>query len=1554
MRRMMLPALALLALVALIALLFLVPSKASATCLVPPSGDWNIQAGDNCIKNGLIGRGGDVHILSGGILNLTGGTLRMDSTFAGEFMIEVQGGGTLDVNTGANITTGDPRYNYKFLVRPGATLYVSYSTISHVGFDAVSDDDIGLRIETNSVSIAHSTFSDSFAGLYIKGISPKIGNSTFHNNRYGVLVSGGSRLGFYDNKVLSNSVGLSCTGSKPDIAKDLFWDNDEEGIYLMSSDANLYSNRILGNLYGVGSIYSSPTISHNNISLNTDGIRAFFGSPIIQDNEFWLDNRSSMYLTHTAGSVSRNKISGDPTGIPLVVYGIFLQQATTTVTNNTLQNISVYALWIDGGSQVRAYDNHVLYTSGTGVQIKNSWVDLRNNEVKHNYFGIYMSTVSGTVKGNTLDLNTYGIDVYMSNASLDIEANTFTRNLKKGLFLEEASVLVVGNLFDTNPTSISCNRSTPRVTGNTIRNSQYGIEIGGYSVLYFANNTVSGGNYTVYSIKSRSTLYNNTISDSWNYSVYLCENSYTFMLGNTLSGKSKGVYILQSEADIRDNDFKDADVGIYAENANIRMVNNTFQYNEIGFMSTDSKASLQGGSIHDESDYGVFVIRVGLTMKDVAITRSYVGLHATGSSTVTLTNISISEGRTGLSATSGSSILLDSSRITNMTEYGMYVIDVPLTITNSMVANDKTGIYAISSTISATDTVLMQGETGIFLLDTGSALARTLTLTGCSITGANYSGIKAFDAQITLTDTVLALNKNGLLMENATLTMANSQVLENMNMGVRVSSTKVVIHDTQFIGNLDGLFDVGMSTIDLFDCNMSSNQVYGLYSDYTTVWSNITITRRVVMQDNYLMVHGYVVVQEGGDLMLLRADLELFTTSTNLAGVVVHTGGSFEMVEATMDPYNELQGFTFLADENSGLTIINSTIRACGIGLDPMDDGFVIKTRYANLKDDLFDNNSVGLYIVGTVFNASGLRFTYNRIGIVAQLSDLYLINCTFGHNTEKDIIITHSTVKVLNSQVAFTKVEFKDTWSLFQVLWYLHVSVTWSDGQPDIGAHVTVTDKALQAQTVTTDEQGYVMWLIVKEYQQEGPSPGGYYAFSPLSINVTDMGITVIKSQYIQATMTVNMVLIDNTPPKVVIVSPQNGSVAYTNNLLVLGTAIDDASGPIVVELSVDGISWVPASGSSSWSATVGITQGAHMILVRAKDAHNNIGMASINIEIDLTSPALEVYSPKDGAVTNQSLLHVTGRVHVGSGVIIDGQAVTVSINGTFDKEVLLVEGPNIIHIKVLKGLETIETNMTVLMDTRPPSIIFEHPAKGALLNSTYVTITVSSDEDASFYIAGQSVQSFGGEANLGLTLTEGINKVHVRAVDKAGNINETDYTVTIDITKPQLTILSPAAPVFSTTKATLHVLGSTEPGAALTVDGKPVPLDTSGKFTFNQKLKLGKNTVTIVSVDKAGNRKDIVLSVKRTQSVDMVKFYLAAVFGAVAIVVADVSVFVYFSKYYGKQKTKTGTVAPAAEQAPEVERSERKMPRKPSVGPPPSKETEFEEVSFEELPPD
>jgi len=1544
-----------LALLALIALFFISSGNIAAAPCTPSPVNWDITDQVNC--NGLVPVSANIHVKNGGTLNLSVATLRMDGTYNGQYTIDVLMGGALDVVSGSNITAGNPLYHYKFIVRSGASLLIRDSGVSYAGYSMANDDTMGLRVDTSSATISRSAFKNDYIGLFVNASSPKVDNTTFQNDLYGALIRGPSKLGFYDNLVQLNTKGIYIIGARPDIVKNrIFW-NTEDGIYLERSDANIYGNRLLYNYYGISGLASSPGIRHNNISKNIDGIRAFFGDPAVENNEIWNNSRDSIFMTETGGWITNNAITGDPLQVTndLTMYGVHLMAARTSVKNNTIL-YPIYGIFADADCDIEVMDNTLLY-SGTGLKVLTSRADMVHNNISGTYYlGVELTTVTGLFGGNTVHGNPIGLDVFKSNASLRIIGNTFTDNPKSGLSLSEASAWIQGNTIVRSKRAIACNRSVPTVVGNTIRNSEFGVEIGGYSDLYFAGNTVMDGNYTIYSIKSRSTIYNNTVTNSWNYSIWLCLGSYALIEDNVMTGGgAKGVYIMNSNADIKGNTFQGSGVGVFATFANLTLSGNTVHDVSVGYIFNRTTATISGDDLHDITDFGIDVSETTIHVSDLPMANVKIAYYITASR-AWLDNVSMSSGTKGVWTSFGSTVSISRSTISDNAEEGVYIFDSTVRISDSFLSNNKYGIRAFRTTVTATRTTFYLGEEGIRIDGTG-ANWKKLALDGCVFFRIKYTGVNAYETDITVTDTIFTLNGNGLLMENGTLTVTDSHVLENTDIGIRVNGTRVVVRDTSFIGNMDGLFDQGGSALDIIDCNMSSNEVYGLYTDDSTLYSNITITKRVIMQDNILLIRGLLDVREDGHLQLLRAPLEMYSVKAGEAGILVETGGSFEMVEALIYAHIPGSGYTFVAEPNSGLTIINSTIRHCGIGVPAPRDGLVVRTKYSDLRDTLFENNSIGLHVDGTELNATGLRFKDDRVSLLAELSTVYLVNSTFTGSKEKDVSVSFSTVKILNTKLTFSKVEVLDKGSIFVVMWYLHVSVTWNDGQPIYGAGVTVTDKALYTLSTSTDSQGYVRWLIVREYQQQGPDISGYFAFAPLTINASDHLIHAVRSEYVSSTMTIYIVLTDKTPPKIVVTTPLNNSVAYDSDILVIGTATDDSSGAIFVEVSVDGVSWVPATGSTSWSAPVGVTEGMHNILVRAKDARGNIGMTSIMIEVDLSSPMLEVLAPDDGLVTNASSVRVQGKVHLGSGLIVNGMTVTISMNGTFEQTVSLSEGQNVIHVKAIRNLLTAEKNITVFRDTRPPSISLKHPLPGTVQNSTYVTITVASDEEASFNIAGQAVDTFGGVADLGLDLQEGPNTIHVKAVDKAGNVNEKDFTIIIDVTRPALSLIKPQTPVFKTSKNTLDIEGSTEPGANLTIDGKGVPVGADGKFALKQKLVLGQNDIHIIARDKAGNTNEIILSVKRIQTVDMGKYYLLIAVALILAIVANAGVFVYFQRYYRPKPP--GTAVGDAGTAQKGMEPQRKEPRRPPTGRSPDgpgnvEETEFEEVSFEELPPD
>jgi len=87
-----------------------------------------------------------------------------------------------------------------------------------------------------------------------------------------------------------------------------------------------------------------------------------------------------------------------------------------------------------------------------------------------------------------------------------------------------------------------------------------------------------------------------------------------------------------------------------------------------------------------------------------------------------------------------------------------------------------------------------------------------------------------------------------------------------------------------------------------------------------------------------------------------------------------------------------------------------------------------------------------------------------------------------------------------------------------------------------------------------------------------------------------------------------------DTTPPQVTIVSPSNDTVVAASNVTVTGFASDNVA-ISVIEVSTDNQSWMPTSGTTTWSGTVPLKAGTNRIYVRATDTSGNRKTAIVTV---------------------------------------------------------------------------------------------------------------------------------------------------------------------------------------------------------------------------------------------------------------------------------------------------------------------------------------------------
>lgn len=117
---------------------------------------------------------------------------------------------------------------------------------------------------------------------------------------------------------------------------------------------------------------------------------------------------------------------------------------------------------------------------------------------------------------------------------------------------------------------------------------------------------------------------------------------------------------------------------------------------------------------------------------------------------------------------------------------------------------------------------------------------------------------------------------------------------------------------------------------------------------------------------------------------------------------------------------------------------------------------------------------------------------------------------------------------------------------------------------------------------------------------------------------------------------------------------------------------------------------------------------------------------------------------------------------------------------------------------------------------------------------------------------------------------LSEGDNKIQVRANDSAGNTSQSVVkTVNFDKKGVDITIDSPkdGSEIFGQSNQNVTFSGKvSKPDASVNINGNYVRLDATGSFSSIVRLNQGDNNVSVKATDRAGNVAEKIVKVKLT----------------------------------------------------------------------------------------
>jgi len=274
------------------------------------------------------------------------------------------------------------------------------------------------------------------------------------------------------------------------------------------------------------------------------------------------------------------------------------------------------------------------------------------------------------------------------------------------------------------------------------------------------------------------------------------------------------------------------------------------------------------------------------------------------------------------------------------------------------------------------------------------------------------------------------------------------------------------------------------------------------------------------------------------------------------------------------------------------------------------------------------------------------------------------------------------------------------------------------------------------------------------------------------------------------------------------------------------------------------------------------------------------NSTQAAVNKQVDVQvslhdlPPALDILSPQNGTLTNQTSIKISGRTEPGATLMVDGTVAELDPEGNWKAVVQLdSEGANEIAIESWDAmLNRAGLTLVVFRDTVTPVINLVAPAENALFNSSSVVFSGSvNDPLATLAVNGAPVE-IGADGNFSVTLAleEGRNTMELSCQDVAGNGASLVRHVTSDTIAPALRVDAPADGL-ATNASTVIATGVMESGAELSVNGQKCTAAGTG-FQTALELVEGPNVFGFRARDRAGNTNTTTITVLRDSTAPVI----------------------------------------------------------------------------------
>ncbi len=342
----------------------------------------------------------------------------------------------------------------------------------------------------------------------------------------------------------------------------------------------------------------------------------------------------------------------------------------------------------------------------------------------------------------------------------------------------------------------------------------------------------------------------------------------------------------------------------------------------------------------------------------------------------------------------------------------------------------------------------------------------------------------------------------------------------------------------------------------------------------------------------------------------------------------------------------------------------------------------------------------------------------------------------------------------------------------------------------------------------------------------------------------------------------------VDRKAPLIELSGPSSGSTISTRTVIfdckIIETVGLDSAG-----YRLDNGEWIEVAGDFSFEKV--LDYGDHEFYVEAVDGAGHTTVHEVSFQVSRGN-LVEVLSPSNGTVFNTDTIDLEwtyGGKFIWSEAFlrVGTDSEFSSIGTSYESEMSFPkDGEYLITLKLVDEVGNyIQSNFRIIKDTKDPTVGFLDVDDINYINTWKMDLSWNAVDNNGIdhyelKIDERDWDHKGLETSSELGLTEGEHTISIRAFDLAGNIDEAEIEVIVDITPPELEFLD--MDVFTSTGIEIEWECDDNYGIEsmfITIEGlkqKDVLGKDSYSITLNQD---GRYEVTLDATDLAGNLESI-----------------------------------------------------------------------------------------------